>query len=69
MTQGEKILAYLDRYGSITPAQAWYDLGISKLSTRIGELIRDGEKIEKRMIPVRNRDEKSVYVMQYRRTE
>ena len=69
MTQGEKILVYLDRYGSITPAQAWYDLGISKLSTRIGELIRDGEKIEKRMIPVRNRDEKSVYVMQYRRTE
>ena len=45
--QYKRILAYLRRHGKITPAQAFHDLGISKLSTRIGELIELGYPIVK----------------------
>ena len=38
MTQHERILDYMDRFGSITPMDAIFDLGITKLATRIGEL-------------------------------
>jgi len=38
MTQHEMILDYVKTFGSITPMDAFMDLGITKLSTRIGEL-------------------------------
>ena len=47
--QKQQILDYMNRYGSITPMDAFEDLGITKLSTRIGELKRDGYPIESRM--------------------
>ena len=49
MTQHGKILKYLnDHPAGITPMDAFIDLGITKLSTRIGELIRMGyDDIEK----------------------
>lgn len=37
-TQGQKIIEYMKRYGSITPMDAFHKLNITKLSTRIGEL-------------------------------
>ena len=49
--QYKRILAYLRRHGKITPAQAFHDLGISKLSTRIGELIELGYPIVKIELP------------------
>ena len=42
MTQGTMILDYLRLYNTITPFEAFLELGISKLSTRIGELEREG---------------------------
>ena len=42
MTQKDRIASYLNRYGSITPRIAFDELGITKLSTRIGEMERDG---------------------------
>ena len=50
MTQGERILAYIDTHGKISPAEAWDELKITKLATRISELIRKGEKIEKKTV-------------------
>ena len=48
MTQYDKILKYLDCHSSgITPMDAFLDLGITKLATRISELIRRGYKFEK----------------------
>ena len=47
MTQHERILKYIDDFGSITPMDAFMDLGITKLATRIGEITRRGHKIEK----------------------
>lgn len=49
MTQHGKILQYLNDHPSgITPMDAFIDLGITKLATRISELIRMGyDDIEK----------------------
>ena len=68
MTQHERILAYIDRFGSISPAEAFADLGITKLATRISEMIRKGEKITKRMETNRNRFDEPVHYMRYSRT-
>lgn len=67
MTQGERIIAYMDEHGTITPFEAFTELGITKLATRISELLRCGEKIEKKYITVRNRFGEDVQVMEYRR--
>lgn len=37
--QHERILRFLDENGSITPMEAFSELGITKLSTRIGEKV------------------------------
>jgi len=47
MTQHDRIRQYISDWGSITPMEAFRDLGITKLSTRIGEMIAAGEKIKK----------------------
>ena len=47
MTQYDRIRQYMIDWGSITPMDAFRDLGITKLSTRIGEMIAAGEKIKK----------------------
>ena len=41
MTQSERILKYINDFGSITPMQAFGDLGITKLATRISEMRSD----------------------------
>lgn len=41
-TQKDRILDYLHRFGSITPMDAFHDLGITKLATRISEMRDDG---------------------------
>ena len=50
MNQHKAILDYLEAHGSITPMEAFSDLGITKLSTRISEMIRRGYKFRK--VPV-----------------
>ena len=49
MTQIEAISKYIDDFGSISPIEAFSDLGITKLATRISEMIRDGAKINKKV--------------------
>jgi hypothetical protein len=67
MTQGERILKYIDEKGSITPMEAFAELGITKLATRISELRRGGEKIEKRYVTGTNRFGEKIQYMEYRR--
>lgn len=55
MTQRELILKYLHDFGSITPMEAFGDLGITKLATRISEMRRDGMKFDMKMINSTNR--------------
>ena len=42
MNQYMRIARYINDFGSITARDAFADLGISKLSTRIGEMERKG---------------------------
>ena len=67
MTQGDRILTYIDEHGSITPWEAFMELGVTKLATRISELRRDGEQIEKRYVSGVNRFGEKIQYMEYRR--
>ena len=56
MTQKEMVLKYMKDFGSITPWQAIKDLGCTKLSTRVSELInKDGFQINKETVYAKNR--------------
>lgn len=67
MTQGERILKYIDEKGSITPFEAFTELGVTKLATRVSELRRAGEKIQKKMVSGTNRFGEKIQYMEYRR--
>lgn len=65
MTQGERIIAYIKEYGSITPYEAFADLGITKLATRISEMTAQGIEFEKVMETSKNRYGQNVHYMRY----
>ena len=65
MTQREAILQYIKDYGSITPFEAFSDLGITKLATRISEMRKDGMKFKIETVSVKNRYGKSVSYAKY----
>lgn len=67
MNQHERILKYLDDFGSISTMEAFRDLGITKLSTRISEMIQRGERIDKRTEASVNRYGEKVHFTRYRR--
>ena len=64
-TQREAIIDYIDEFGSITPMQAFSDLGITKLATRISEMRKDGWKFKIEMVSTKNRYGKSVSYAKY----
>ena len=55
MTQHERIMSYLERNESITPMEAFGDLGITKLATRISELRQNGVNIGDAYVDGHNR--------------
>ena len=55
MTQREAIIKYISEFGSITPLQAFADLGITKLATRISEMRKDGMQFRIETIKSKNR--------------
>ena len=65
MTQRDAILQYIKDFGSITPFQAFADLGVTKLATRISEMRKDGLEFRIDMVHVRNRYGKSVSYAKY----
>ena len=67
--QHERILGFLDEHGSITPMEAFTELGITKLSTRIGEMIENGISIEKQREKGKNRYGETVTFMKYTKGE
>lgn len=67
MTQGQRILLYIDAFGSITPMEAFSDLGITKLATRISEMRRDGLEFDQEYVKGKNRFGEPVYYMKYRK--
>ena len=65
MTQRESILNYIKTFGSITPMEAFADLGITKLATRISEMRRDGLEFKIESVKSQNRFGKSVRFAKY----
>lgn len=55
-TQKAQILNDLLTGASITPLYAWKNYGCSKLSTRCGELIRQGFPIDRKRVKVKTRN-------------
>lgn len=55
MKQNERLLEHLKHFGSVEPMQAWTQLGIYRLASRICELRQDGHPIKKKMVSMTNR--------------
>lgn len=68
MNQHKLIEQYMEAHGSITPMDAFMDLGITKLATRIGEMIQAGAKIKKTQEHGVNRFGVPVRYMRYERS-
>ena len=65
MNQHKAIMDYLEAHGSITPMQAFSELGITKLSTRVSEMIRRGYRVRKIPTAGKNRYGENVRYMRY----
>ena len=66
VTQAEKILDYIDQFGSITQYEALQDLGVMRLASRISDLKKLGFPIESEVQPVQNRFGETCYIKRYR---
>lgn len=64
-TQADRIIQYMQDFGSITQMQALQDLGCLRLASRISELRKNGYEINRRMIKVKNRFGESCSVAEY----
>ena len=65
MSQKELILKYLADFGSITSFQAYADLGITQLATRIKELKAKGYVFQTEQQRAKNRYGKPVHFVKY----
>lgn len=64
-TQCEKVLEYMERFGSITQLEALADLGCMRLASRISDLRQRGIAIGRRMKTGKNRYGESVSFAEY----
>lgn len=55
ITQRERIIKYIRDYGSITSFEAYKDLGITQLATRIKELKEEGYEFKTEWINSKNK--------------
>lgn len=65
LTQHQRILKYIEDFGSISPIQAFSDLGITKLATRVSELRRKGYPIVSEIESARNRYDEPCHYKRY----
>lgn len=65
-SQRQRILAYMQDFGSITPMEAIFEIGCTKLATRVSELIREGHEIKKELVYGKNRYGQTIHYMRYR---
>lgn len=69
MTQCEAIMAYLKAHGRITPMDAYYHLGITRLAARVSDLRRSGVPITTVTRRVKTQYEHDTTVAEYRLEE
>lgn len=64
-TQNERILAYMDKHGSITQMEAMNKIGVMRLASRISDLRRLGYPIESQTVVVKNRYREKCRIKRY----
>lgn len=64
-TQCERVLDYINDFGSITSLQAMRDIGCMRLASRINDLKRMGYPVRKRSVKAVNRYGETVYFAEY----
>ena len=55
MNRAERVYQYMREFGSITPMDAFQDLGYTRLACAINEMKRDGHKVRKEYETKKNR--------------
>ena len=65
MTQKELIIKYIEDFGSISSYEAYIDLGITQLATRIKELKVQGFEFTTEWIKSQNRYGKTIKYKKY----
>ena len=65
MTQTERVIEYMKRNGSITSRQAFIELGVQRLASRIHEIREAGIKVSSEMVTVPCRDGSKARVARY----
>lgn len=65
-TQNQRIIDYINEFGSITQIQALADLGVMRLASRISDLKRLGYPVESEMVAVVNRYGEECRVKRYK---
>lgn len=69
VTQRDRVLQYIRDFGSITSWQAYADLGVTQLATRIVELKERGYVFTKKRVSVENRYGDKTHYYEYRLME
>jgi hypothetical protein len=64
-TQSQRVLDYIDEFGSITQIDALRDLGVMRLASRISDLKKQGYPITSDVEAVKNRFGESCYIKRY----
>lgn len=65
MTQKDMVLDYINEFGSITPIDAFKDLGITRLAAVVCRLRREGHDIHKEREHALNRYGQTVRYVRY----
>lgn len=64
-TQAQRVLDYMQEFGSITQLQALRDLSVMRLASRISDLRRQGHPIISELVTVENRFGEKCYIKKY----
>ena len=64
-TQAQRVLDYMDQFGSITQFEALRDLGVMRLASRISDLKKKVYPIKSEVVAVKNRFDEDCYISRY----
>lgn len=64
-TQADRVLQYIEDFGSITQLDALNDLGVMRLASRISDLKKQGYPITSKIEAVKNRYGENCYIKRY----
>lgn len=64
-TQCERIIKYINDFGSITTLEAFTELGVVRLGARISEMRKEGYEIKGKQECVLNRYGEKCYIKRY----